>query len=62
MKQVKLLRDAKILHKAGEVVTVSPAEFNHLVSLGSATPYAPKASADAKEPKAEPVKKTRLKK
>ena len=61
MKQVKLLRDAKILHKAGEVVTVSPAEYDFLVSLGTATPYAPKASADAKEPKAEPVKKTRKK-
>lgn len=34
--KVKLLRDARINHKAGEIVEVSPAEFEFLTSLGSA--------------------------
>ena len=34
--KVKLLRDARITHKAGEIVEVSPAEFHFLVSVGSA--------------------------
>lgn len=36
--KVHLLRDARINHKAGETVDVSPAEFNFLVSVGSAEP------------------------
>lgn len=36
--KVHLLRDARIRHKAGETVEVSPAEFNFLVSVGSAEP------------------------
>ena len=36
--KVHLLRDARINHKAGETVEVSPAEFNFLVSVGSAEP------------------------
>lgn len=36
--KVRLLRDARINHKAGETVEVSPAEFNFLVSVGSAAP------------------------
>ena len=34
--KVKLLRDAKIRHAAGEIVEVSPAECQFLTSLGSA--------------------------
>ena len=34
--QVKLLRNTRILHKAGEIVEVSPVEFNFLVGVGSA--------------------------
>lgn len=34
--KVRLLRDARIVHKAGEIVEVSSAEFQFLVSLGSA--------------------------
>lgn len=34
--KVRLLRDAKIQHKAGEVVEVSPAEANFLLSIKSA--------------------------
>jgi len=36
--KVHLLRDARIRHKAGETVEVSLAEFNYLVSIGSARP------------------------
>jgi ribosomal protein L9 len=34
--KVKLLRDSKILHKAGEIVEVSPAEAYFLISVQSA--------------------------
>lgn len=36
--KARLLRDARINHKAGEIVEVSPAEFDFLVSVGSAVP------------------------
>lgn len=38
--KVKLLRNARINHKAGEIVDVSPAEFHFLVSVGSAVEVA----------------------
>lgn len=38
--RVKLLRDARINHKAGEIVDVSPSEFQFLVSVGSAVEVA----------------------
>lgn len=31
--KVRLLKDARIKHKAGEIVEVSPEEFNFLVSV-----------------------------
>jgi ribosomal protein L9 len=34
--KVRLLRDAKIRHKAGEIVEVSPADANFLLSVKSA--------------------------
>lgn len=34
--RVKLLRQSRITHKAGEIVEVSPAEAKSLISLGSA--------------------------
>ena len=34
--RVRLTRDARINHKAGEIVDVSPAEMNFLTSVGSA--------------------------
>lgn len=40
--KVKLLRDARINHKAGEIVDVSPSEFQFLVSVGSAVEVAVK--------------------
>lgn len=36
--KVLLIKDARIKHKAGETVEVTPAEFNYLVSLGQAKP------------------------
>ena len=33
---IKLLRDSRIRHKAGEVVNASPAECSFLISTGSA--------------------------
>lgn len=34
--KVKLIRDARIMHKAGDVVDVTPAECFFLTSVGSA--------------------------
>lgn len=34
--KVRLIRDAKIMHKAGEIVEVSPAEAGFLLSIRSA--------------------------
>lgn len=36
--KVLLLRDARINHKAGEIVDVSPVEFGFLTSTNSAVP------------------------
>ena len=46
--KIRLLRDARIRHKAGEIVEVSPAEATFLISLNSAVAYA----EDVKEPRA----------
>ena len=37
---VKLLRASRIMHEAGEIVEVSPAECHFLVSVGSAVEVA----------------------
>ena len=39
--RVKLLRDSRIMHKAGEVVEVSPAEACFLISVQSAIEIRP---------------------
>lgn len=36
--KVRLLRNARINHKVGEIVEVSPTEYDFLVSVGSAEP------------------------
>lgn len=36
--KVRLIKDARIKHKAGEIVEVSPAEYNFLTSVGVAEP------------------------
>lgn len=56
--KVMLLRDAKIRHKAGEIVEVSPAEFGFLTSVGSAVPVSAKSAEVKAEVKAETAKKT----
>ena len=37
--KVRLIKDARIHHKAGDIVEVSPAEFNYLASTKQAVPY-----------------------
>ncbi len=56
--KVRLLRDARIKHNAGEIVEVSPAEFQFLVSVGSAMEVAVNPPAKAETPE-EPVKAER---
>lgn len=48
---VKLLRPARIWHKAGETVDVSPAEAAFLVSVGSAQEEPPRAVEKPKRAK-----------
>ena len=43
--KVILLRNARINHKAGEIVEVSPAEFDFLVATGTAKPVVEAAQA-----------------
>ncbi len=52
--KVKLLRDARIVHKAGEILDVSPAEYSFLLSTESAVEVveavkAPTVKSEAKE-------------
>lgn len=54
--KVLLTRDQRILHKAGETVEVSPAEYNYLISTGSARPVTAQAEKPAKKAQ-EPAKK-----
>lgn len=64
--KVRLLRDARINYKAGEIVEVSPSQFNFLVSVGSAelldegkTVETPEESVKAETPeKKKPAKRT----
>lgn len=59
--KVRLLRDAKIKHNAGEIVNVSPDEAFYLCSLGSAVEVKEPTAATA-EPKKKPITKGRVKK
>jgi len=52
--KVKLLQDARIRHKAGEIVEVSPVEFDFLVGI--------KAAEFVEAEPAEPKKKKATKK
>lgn len=47
--RVKLLRDSRILHKAGEIVDVSPAEAYYLESTESAVKVAEAVTAPEKK-------------
>lgn len=55
--KVVLLREARIRHQAGETVEVSPAEFQFLVSTGSARPLG--TEAEAEEPKKKTARKAK---
>ena len=46
--KVVLLRDARINHKAGEIVEVSPVAFDFLVATGTAKPVKEAAQAKRK--------------
>ena len=59
--KVKLIRDARITHKAGEIVDVSPAECNFLVSVGSAVEVAVKDLLRAELAEKIPKKTTKKK-
>lgn len=56
--KVKLLRDSRIWHKAGDIVEVSPAECQFLTSVGSAVEVAVNVPTVETAEK-EPVKATR---
>ena len=65
--KVRLLRDSRINHAAGEIVEVSPATADFLLSVGSAAPVVETASIKVEEvaekavkaPKATPKTTTR---
>lgn len=40
--KVRLLKDTRVTVKAGEIVEVSPVDFNNLVTLGAAEPVVDK--------------------
>ena len=52
--KIRLKRDSRILHRAGEVVEASPAEAGFLISVGAAEAIQAEAGTDA-----EPEQKTR---
>lgn len=56
--KVLLTRDQRILHKAGETVEVSPAEYNYLISTGSARPVTAQVEEPTEKPTEKPTKKT----
>ena len=45
-----ILKDSRIVAKAGEIVEVSPAEANFLMSTGSAIPVVEKAGKTVETP------------
>lgn len=49
--RIKLTRETRIRHKAGEIVEVSPAEAQFLLSVGSAV----RIRDDAPRPRREPT-------
>ena len=55
--KVRLLRDARIAHKAGEVVDTTPAEGAFLISVGSAEPILEKVAEKATAPAVEVAEK-----
>ncbi len=62
--KVRLLRDARINHKAGEIVEVSPSEMGFLIDVGSAEVVEDKAKSveavSEPEKEAEPKKTAKV--
>lgn len=59
--KVRLLKDARINHKAGEIVEISPAQFQFLASFHSAEPVIETAVAEPVAKTPEKPKRTRKK-
>lgn len=57
--KVRLLRDARIKHYAGEVVEVSPAEASFLTSVFSAVPVVDTTPSEPEQPKKATAKRTK---
>lgn len=55
--KIKLLRDSRINHAAGEIVEVSPAEADFLLSVGSAAKIESKSAETATIPVEEVAEK-----
>ena len=58
--KARLLTDARIHHKAGDVVEVSPVEFNYLASTKQAVLYVEERQA-VETPEEKPKRTTRKK-
>ena len=49
--KARLLKDMRINHKAGEIVEVSPEQFNFLTSVGAAKLVVESKPVEAEKPK-----------
>lgn len=58
--KARLLKDARIHHKAGDIVEVSPVEFNYLASTKQAVLYVEERPA-VETPEEKPKRTTRKK-
>lgn len=58
--KVRLIKDARIHHKAGDIVEVTPAEFNYLASTKQAVLYVEERQA-IETPEDKPKRTTRKK-
>ena len=57
--KARLIKDARIHHKAGDIVEVSPVEFNFLVSTKQAVLYVEERAEE--KPEEKPKRTTRKK-
>lgn len=60
--KVRLVRDARIKHSAGEIVEVSPSEFLYLTSVKSAVPVVDDEPQEMETPEQAKPKRTTRKK
>lgn len=60
--KVRLVRDARIKHSAGEIVEVSPTEFIYLTSVKSAVPVVDDEPQEMETPEQAKPKRTTRKK